>query len=221
LIFHLNSEKIIDVERLKSIEGIEQIDKYRDYTNNFTDPAKLKPEEILYLNLCDWLEPQAIKINAALKKRGGIKVIDPVSKAEVIIEKYDLYHSLLGEMKPEFLNNVTKGGHLPIAELKSALFETGEIKSLGNGFFDMTIKRGSNKRLKSYFPLGTNIEEAVVMIEEAILNEEFVKYIKPENLSIEKALKTTEKTFEVVHKINQKFSIHINNGIAKFYPNAL
>ncbi len=68
---YLNSEKIINVERLKTIENIEQIELYKKYTNNFHPDsiAKLKPEEILHLNLCDWLEPQARKINASLKKK--------------------------------------------------------------------------------------------------------------------------------------------------------
>ena len=102
---YLNSEKIINVERLQSIEGVDQIQKFKDYTNNFTDLAKLKPEEILYLNLCDWVEPQARTINARLKEIGGIKIIDQVTKSEVIIKKYDLFHSLLGEMSPNALAN--------------------------------------------------------------------------------------------------------------------
>ena len=65
---YLNSENLVDIKHLQSIEGVEQINKFKEYTNNFTDLAKLKPEEVLYLNLCDWLEPQAKTINARLKK---------------------------------------------------------------------------------------------------------------------------------------------------------
>jgi len=49
----LNSEKVLNVEKLKSLKGIDQIERYRKYTNNFHPEglAKLKPEEILHLNL--------------------------------------------------------------------------------------------------------------------------------------------------------------------------
>ncbi len=131
---YISSEKIVNVERLKSIEGIDQINKFKEYTNNFTNLEKLTPEEILYLNLCDWLEPQAAAINAEIKAAGGLKFMDPVTKAEVVIEKFDLVHSLLGEMKPGSIRETIKGGHLLISELKAATLEIGTIKSLDNGF---------------------------------------------------------------------------------------
>ena len=217
----LSSEKIVDVERLKSRKGIKQIEDFRGYTDNFKNLDKLKPEEILYLNLCDWLAPKALEINEKLRGPGGLKFIDPATKVEVIIKEFDLFHSLLGEMKPQYLNNVVKGGHLPILELKSALFEIGEIESLGSGFFDMHIKRGSKRKRSSYYPLGTSVEQSVKMIENSISNKDFISFIKPDNLSIEEALKSTKKTFITTSKNNQKFSLHVNNGIAEFYPNVL
>ena len=207
----LSCEKIIDVERLKSRKGIKQIEDFRTYTDNFKNLDKLKPEEILYLNLCDWLAPQALEINDKLKKAGGLKFINPTTKVEVVIKELDLFHSLLGEMKPQYLNNVTKGGHLPILELKSALFEIGEIESLGSGFFDMHIKRGSNSKINSFFPVGKSVEQCVKMIENAIENVEFIEYIKPK-------YETTQKAFYAKSKTNQNFLLRIENEIAKFYP---
>ena len=96
----MNSEKIINVERLKSIKGVDQIEKYRDYTNNFHPDgiAKLKPEEILHLNLCDWLAPQAKIINKRIKDAGGLKVRQIHDGIECVSEIYelDLFHSFFG-----------------------------------------------------------------------------------------------------------------------------
>ena len=216
---YLNSEKIINVERLRSIEGIDQINKYKEFTNNFHPDgiAKLKLEEILHLNLCDWLEPQARKINEQLKLSGGLKIIDPVSKAEVLIEEFDLFHSLLGEIKPGSIRNTTKGGHLPILELKTALFEIGEIKSFGNGFFDMNITCGSNSKINSFFPAGTTIEQAVEIIENAIQqtvnNPSLIK-----NFEIIQRSSGTCTTLEIQGQFNQIFKFNIENKKIKFFP---
>jgi len=175
----LRCDKIINIERLKSIEGIEQIDNFKRYTNNFTNLEKLTSEEILYLNLCDWLEPQATKINARLKDIGGLKFIDPASKMELVIEKYDLFHSLLGEMTPGNLKNCIGGGHLPLLELRTATLEIGEINQFGKGFFDMKIKVKSNRKMNSYFPLGTSVDQAVGMIEVALANTDKIKNVTP------------------------------------------
>ncbi|MBP6869772.1 hypothetical protein KBC04_02735 [Candidatus Babeliales bacterium] len=210
---YLRQDKLVDVDSLRSIEGVEQVQKFKDYTNNFhpDELAKLKPEEILYLNLCDWLAPKAEIINEALKKKGGITIIDPKTKKILAhYEKYDLFHSLLGEMKPKFMNNVVKGGHLPILELKGALFEISEIKPLGNGFFDMTIKRGSNRKKNSFFPLGTSIEESVAIIEDAIINCEKIEIV----VLKDKAL----QGFHVVNKRNQQFMLVLNKNELQFYP---
>ncbi len=174
------------------------------------DVIILKYEEILYLNLCDWLEPQARRINAQLKASGGLKIIDPISKTEIIIEEFDLFHSLLGEMKPQFLNNVTSGGHLPLIELRSAVLEIGEIKPIGNGFFDMVIKRGSNRKTNSYFPIGTSVEQAVEIIESAIKN--------PKNISQINLKDTALKGLKFTNQQGQDFAILIKNKTMQFYP---
>ncbi|MBV8660761.1 MAG: hypothetical protein JO129_01275, partial [Candidatus Dependentiae bacterium] len=208
---YLRSDKIVDVERLKSIEGIEQIDKFKEYTNNFTNLEKLTPEEILYLNLCDWLEPQATKINARLKASGGIKIIEPQTKKVIaIIKEYDFFHSFLGEMKPQFLNNVTSGGHLPLIELRSAILEIGEIQPFGNGFFDMAIKRGSKRKTNSYFPLGKSVEQCIELIENGINNIE--KIISSDMQTI------MDGSIKFESHAKNVMQLHIKEGIAKFYP---
>ena len=220
----LSCEELVNVERLKATENIDQIEAFRKYTDNFKNLDKLKPEEILYLNLCDWLAPKVLEINEKLRGSGGLKFIDPATKVEVIIKEFDLFHSLLGEMKPQALANRTSGGHLFIPELKAATLDIHEIKQFGKGYFDMGIKYAGKQSTKykpnSYFPIGTSIEQAVEIIEDTISNKGFIEFIKPENISIENALASTKKTFEATHKHSQKFTLHIDNGIINFYPNA-
>ena len=221
----LSSEKLVNVERLKATKDIKQIEDFRTYTDNFKNLDKLKPEEILYLNLCDWLAPKALEINDRLKKiPGGLKIIDQKTGIEAVIKEFDLFHSLLGEMKPQALANRVSGGHLFIPELKGAILDINEIKQFGKGYFDMGIKYAGKQSTKykpnSYFPIGTSIEQAVEIIEDAISNKGFIEFIKPENISIESALASTKKTFEATHRQNQKFTLHTDNGITNFYPNA-
>lgn len=210
----LRCDKIINIERLKSIEGIEQIDNFKRYTNNFTNLEKLTSEEILYLNLCDWLEPQATKINARLKDIGGLKFINPSNNAEIIIERYDLFHSLLGEMRPGSIRDHTKGGHLLITELKAAVLEIGEMKSFGNGFFDINIKPINSTRdfkLNSYFPVGTFVDEAADIIDKAIRNPKVIEFADNiKNKSLE--------GFKFIDQENQAFMLLIENRTAQFFP---
>jgi hypothetical protein len=212
----LRTDKIVNVERLKSIQGVEQINNFKDNTNNFTNLEKLKPEEILYLNVCDWLEPQATKINARIQQAGGIKITEIRDGIECVTEihEFDLFHSLLGEMTPGFTNAHTKGGHLFIPELKAALLDTGEIKSLGNGFFDMEIKYkgkiSNNYKNNSYFPGGTSVEQAVKIIEEAISN---FQLIESTHLAV-----NGKQTFNITSKYGTKFRVYIENNVAKYHP---
>ncbi|MGZ6255320.1 MAG: hypothetical protein ACXWL5_04990 [Candidatus Chromulinivorax sp.] len=211
----LRTDKIINVERLKSIEDVEQIKKYKEYTNNFHPDgiAKLKPEEILHLNLCDWLEPQARKINARIKEAGGLKITEIRDGIECITEihEFDLFHSLLGEIRPGSIRDNTLGGHLSIPELRVATLELGEIKLLENGFFDIPIKKGSNSKINSYFPAGTSIEQAVEMVEEGICNIKEIQNITP-----------LDKPGQIIYKVKnlqkQTFKLHIKNNKAQFYP---
>lgn len=207
---YLHSDKLIDVERLKSIEGVDPINKYKEYTNNFTNLEKLTPEEILYLNLCDWLEPQARAINAEIKATGGLKFIHPETGAEVIIEKFDLFHSLLGEMKPGNLKDCVNGGHLLITELRAATLELGNIEIFGEGFLDIFIKAKSNKKINSYFPRGTSVQEAVDMVKDSIKNHKKISSRKMKNLSTQ-GLNFTNQN-------NQSFGVTLENKIANFFP---
>lgn len=210
-----SATEIKSVDRLKEIsKDIPQVEEFRKYTDDFKNLEKLKPEEILYLNLCDWLEPQAAKINDALMKRGGIKVIDPVTKVEVVIEKFDLVHSLLGEMKPEALANRTSGGHLYIPELRAATLDIGKIESFGNGFLDMEIKYagkiGNTYKKNSYFPAGTTVEQSVTIIEDAILN-----FKEAPNIKI---LSDTKSSLNITNKLDQSFTLYVEKGVAKYHP---
>ncbi len=193
------------------------MDNFKKYTNNFTDLSKLKPEEVLYLNLCDWLELHATKINNRLHAMGGITITDPQTGIQATIKKYDLFHSLLGEMKPGSIRYHTRGGHLMIPELKAALLEIGQIKPLKRGFFDINIKAGSNKKINSCFPLGTSVDEAIEMIEkilnDALINPQLI--IKSENLE---RLNGVCTGFTIDTSCKQTFQFYIENNIVKFFP---
>ena len=215
----LNSEKVLNVKELKSLKGIDQIERYRTYTNNFSPEglAKLKPEEVLHLNLCNWLEPKARIINARIKDIGGLKVRQIHNGIECISEIYefDLFHSLLGEVNPGFTNCHTKGGHLFIPELKAALLDIGEIKPLKNGFFDLGIKYKGKASLNfkdnSYFPAGTSVEQAVGMIEKAIANIEKIENVTGKG-RIDKVI------YQIELYNNQAFRLCIKNKTATFFP---
>jgi hypothetical protein len=211
---YLRMDKIVDVERLKTIENVEQINNFKKYTNNFTSLEKLTSEEILYLNLCDWLEPRAKKINVALKKKGGITLVDSQTGASVFFDEYDLFHSLLGEMSPGAVADRIKGGHLYIPELKAAILDIGEIEPFGKGFFDMNIKYAGKLSEKykqnSYFPMGTSVEQAVDMIEEAIK--------KSTNIKIMNAKNPVFQGFICTNQQGQDFGILAKNKIIQFYP---
>ncbi len=211
---YLNSEKLLNVERLKSIEGIEQIDNFKKYTKDFTDLSKLKSEEILYLNLCDWLEPQATKINNRLQALGGITIIDPQTGVQATIEKYDIFHSLLGEMKPGSIRDHTKGGHLMIPELKAALLDIGDITPIKNGFFDMYIeyagKGAQNYKANTFFPLGTSVDQAVAMIEDAINHSKYINFTESNGI--------TRFSCDVINLSDEIFGFRIENKIATIYP---
>lgn len=213
---------IKSTDRLKKISAdIPQVEEFRKYTNDFKNLEILKPEEIMYLNLCDWLEPQARAINAEIKAMGGIKIIDPVSKTEVIIEKFDLVHSLLGEMKPGSIRHHTSGGHAMISELRAASLDIGKIQSLGNGFLDIEIqyagKNPNNFALKTYFPKDNTIQECVETITTAISqaknNNQLIK-------SCEFFTRTngTCTSIELLNESQQGFKLYIENNIAKFFP---
>jgi len=214
---YLNSEKIINPERLKAIEGVDQVEKFRTYTDNFTNLEKLTPEEILYLNLCDWLEPQARLINERLQKCGGLKIVEIRDgiKCTTEIHEFDLFHSLLGEMRPGSIRDHTNGGHLFIPELRAAMLDVGSIEVLENGFFDMGIKYKGKASTKfvpnTYFPTGKSVEEVVAMIEDAVL--------KPQEIKAINNLKNKDLIgLQATNKKNQTFMLLLEGNVAQFYP---
>lgn len=210
-----NANEIKSVDRLKEIsKTIPQVEEFRKYTNDFKNLEKLKPEEVLYLNLCDWVEPKTAKINARLKDCGGLKFIDPATKAEIIIEEFDLIHSLVCEMKPEAFANRTSGGHLYIPELRVATLDIGKIESFGHGFFDMSIRPVDSIKdfkLNSYFPVGTSVEQAVEMIEKAITNPKLIEVV--DNIK-----NNALKGFKFTNHEDQVFMLLIKNKTVQFYP---
>jgi len=121
----------------------------------------------------------------------------------------------LGEVKPGSIRNHTKGGHLFISDLKSALLDIGEIKPLKNGFFDMQIQYAGKDSVRykpnSYFPAGTSVDKAVNMIEEAITNIEKIKNITEKG-------RIDQVIYQIELYNNQAFKLHIKNNTATFYP---
>ena len=210
---YLRMDKIINIKKLQGITDIKQIKKFQDYTNNFTNLEKLTPEEILYLNLCDWLEPQARTINATLKKKGGITLIDSQTGVSAFFEEYDLFHSLLGEMKPGSIRDHTSGGHLFIDQLRAAMLDIGEIKGIGANFFDMEIqyagKLSDRCKPNSYFPMGTSVKKAVDMLQKTIKNHKLIECTIIEN---------GKTSVIVIDNYNHIFNFKIENSIACFYP---
>ena len=209
----LRTDKIVNIERLKSIEGVDQIDKFKDYTNNFNNLEKLHPDEILYLNLCDWLKPQADLINAELKSLGGLTIIDQASGQQALIKEFDLFHSLLGEMKPGSVRSTTSGGHCFLTELRAASLSYDEVKAFGNGFFDMQIKprRGLSASYKdqTYFPAGKSISDCTDILIDAIKNSKCVEF----GAAVE-----GKQIIDITQQSNQKFRLYIENNILRFSP---
>jgi hypothetical protein len=129
----------------------------------------------------------------------------------VTIKQYDVFHSLLGEMKPGSISEHTKGGHLFIAELKAIALELKEFKELEHGFFDILVKRGSNKQPKTFYPLGTTPEQTVESLEKCIKNAQSISLTSEENII---------KCF-IENAEGQKFRLYVDaNNIAKFHPSA-
>jgi len=215
---YCNMDKVLNPERLKTIGGVEQIEAYRRYTNNFSPEglAKLKPEEILHLNLCDWLEPQAAKINARIKQVGGLKITELRNGIECVTEihEFDLFHSLLGDLKPGSISAHTGGGHLFIHDLKTTLLEFGELENIGDGFFDLGIryacKGQGNFKPKTYFPMGTTVEESFAVIEDTIKN--------PKILDFANINTTGRVAVSITNTLDYEFGLFIDKGIARFFP---
>ena len=59
--------------------------------------------------------------------------------------------------------------------------------------------------------MGTNVEQATKMIEDAISNLKTIENITPLG-------RTDQVMYKIEGQINQKFKIHIKNNITHFYP---
>ncbi len=212
---YFNFNKIAEVDSLSTIKNVTRVEEFRKHTNNFTNLEKLKPEENLYLNLCDWLEPQATAINSSVKLSGGRHFVDSATGATGYFEGYNLHHSLLGEMAPNALANRTSGGHLMIPELRAATLKMQNITPFGEGFFDMEIQYAGKESIKfkdnSYFPAGTTVQQAVDMVEKAIANPKWIRYMVD---------KITNKivSFVVQDQAGNFFTVYLEKNIASFHP---
>jgi hypothetical protein len=173
----------------------------------------MHPDEILYLNLCDWLKPQADLINAELKSLGGLTIIDQASGQQALIKEFDLFHSLLGEMKPGSVRSTTSGGHCFLTELRAASLSYDEVKAFGNGFFDMQIKprRGLSASYKdqTYFPAGKSISDCTDILIDAIKNPKCIEF----GAAVE-----GKQIIDITQQSNQKFRLYIENNILRFSP---
>ncbi len=190
----------------------------------------LHPDEKLYLNLCDWLEPQAQQINADLKAMGGLIIRDPNNtNIFVKIEEFDLFHSLLGEMQHGSIRKNLSGGHLIISELKAALCEFNDMQTYWDGFMDiqMKLKRGTSDvfKPKSFFPYGSSPSDCTNIIENAIkntINDPKIKNLTPSKINLFKvetdAQNITKFTIEIENNLGQVFKFYIEDGIAKYFP---
>ena len=208
---YLRTDKIVNIERLKYIEGIDQIKAFKDYTNNFTNLEKLHPDEILYLNLCDWLEPQAKLINVNVKKM-GLSIID--SNNNIIkIHELDIFHSLLGEMAPGSVQKAMSGGHWFSADAKAATYLIDEIIPFNNNhFFDLKLKHinsVSSSKFKTYFPAGSTIEQCSNMVIDAIKNFNEIEF---------KVLSAEKQIVDLTCGSGQKIRIYVVDSVARFSP---
>ena len=190
---------------LADIKGVRQIENFREITKNFTTIERLTEHEILYLNACNWLYPQAIEINNKVRSL-GLKIFD------VEIKEFGLFHSLLGDMKPGCIETALSGGHLLITDIKSVTHIVENIMPLNDGYFDAMIKHIKsigNAERKTFFPCGKSPEQCVDIIIDAIQNPKFIKQELSNNLK--------KKIFNITNQENQIFTLYVENGRATFH----
>ncbi len=76
----------------------------------------------------------------------------------------------------------------------------------------MAIKCGSNKKISTYFPIGTTPLEAIDMVKDAIKNTGKITNVTPIG-------RTDKIIYEAInHKQQQVFRLCIKNNIVQFYP---
>ncbi|MGZ6254962.1 MAG: hypothetical protein ACXWL5_03170 [Candidatus Chromulinivorax sp.] len=196
---------------LEKIEGVKQIDAYRAITNNFQDISKLTPADIMYLNMCNGLYPYSVEINELVKK--SMLYVTDLEGNITYIKEFDIFHSFLGEMRPNATSYAKKGGHMLFPEAKFITHKINAIIPLEHGYYDIAVKhivdKGGKTAWKTQFPLGsTPIENAQLIID-------LIKDLKePIEIGV-------NKSFELIHKSGQKFQIYVENEIAQFYPISL
>jgi len=198
---------------LEKIEGVKQIENYRAITKNFTTIEQLTEADIMYLNMCNGLHAHSVEINNLVEK-AMLYVVD-LEGNMVHINKFDIYHSFLGEMKPGAMGPAKLGGHLFFPESKAFTHAVEKIVPLENGYFDIFVKHIADDtgkfRPKTQFPLGsTPLENAQIMID-------LITEIKNASIKVFPG-KNGQKTFNLIQQCGQKFTVHVENGVAIFYP---
>ncbi|MGZ6251158.1 MAG: hypothetical protein ACXWL2_03960, partial [Candidatus Chromulinivorax sp.] len=123
---------------LEKIEGVKQIDAYRAITNNFQDISKLTPADIMYLNMCNGLYPYSVEINELVKK--SMLYVTDLESNITYIKEFDIFHSFLGEMRPNAKSPAKLGGHMLFPQAKATTHAIEQIIPFENGYFDLFVK---------------------------------------------------------------------------------
>ena len=196
---------------LEEIKGVKQIEAYRAITNNFTTIEHIGMHDVMYLNMCNGLHPHALEINELVKK-SMLKVVDLEGNI-IHITKFDIFHTYIGEMRPNVTGAAKKGGHLFHIESKTATHIVENIIPLENGYFDMSVKHINDlgKTVpKTQFPLGSMPKENAQIIIDLIQElKNPIEVISGKN---------GKATFDLIQQSNQKFTVYVENGIAHFHP---
>ncbi len=196
---------------LEEIKGVKQIEAYRAITNNFTTIEHIGFHDVMYLNMCNGLHPHALEINELVKK-SMLKVVDLEGNI-IHITKFDIFHTYIGEMRPNGTGSAKKGGHWFHLESKTATHTIEQIIPLKNGYFDIAIKHindSGNTVLKTQFPLGSMPKENAQIIIDLIQEIKNPYFIETTSKG-----KTTAK---FLRQCGQDFTIYIEEGIAHFHP---
>jgi len=197
------------------MNGAKQISKFSIYTNNFTNIDILTPDEILYLNLCNWLHSHAQEINDELKAKGKFYLVDNTQGIETYFDQFDVISSLLGEKQPGSVPSIIKSGHFTIPEFQAEMFDiNGSEKGFGDGFFYIDIKDSysllNKYKSNAYFPYGNMPKDCTDTILNAIQNPKLIECC---DISLD-----NRYAFNVIDQTNQKFRVYIQNNIATFHP---
>ena len=161
------------------------------------------------------MHPKSLEINAQIKEMGlTITEVRNGITCVTDIHEFDIFHSLLGEMRPGSVADATSGGHLFISELKAATFNIDKIEALQNGYFDLFVKhaRGNsaNFKPKTCFPSGYSVEDAMNTIIDTIKN--------PKSTVLTTTTAQGKQIFDLTNQSNLKFRMYIEKEIVRFSP---